>query len=69
MDTESVVAQIDAEIAKLQQARAALLDTGTTTKVKTAKAKPAKRRKMSAAGRKAIADAQRARWAKVKEKK
>ena len=32
-------------------------------------AKPAKRRRMSAAGRKAISDAAKARWAKVKAAK
>lgn len=34
-----------------------------------AAAKPAKRRRMSAAGRKAISDAAKARWAKVKATK
>lgn len=65
MDTASVLAQIDAEIAKLQQARAMLV--GTQSKV--AAPKKTGRRRLSAEARKRIADAQRARWAKVKAKK
>jgi hypothetical protein len=73
---ENVIGQIDDQIAKLQQARALL--TGNTaaparrgrpagSKNTTAGAK--KRRKMSAAGRKAIAEAQRKRWAVIKADK
>jgi hypothetical protein len=70
---ENVISQIDNQIAKLQQARA-LLTAGTTVTVprgrpagsKDTAAAPKKRRKMTAAGRKAIAEAQRRRWAVIK---
>lgn len=62
MDTASILAGIDAEIRKLEAARALL--KGTTTKEK----KPRSRRKLSAKARKAIADAQRKRWAAVRAK-
>jgi hypothetical protein len=71
---ENVISQIDEQIAKLQQARA-LLAGGATAPARvgslagTAKAAKAptskKRRKMTAAGRKAIAEAQRKRWAAI----
>jgi hypothetical protein len=69
---ENVISQIDEQIAKLQQARA-LLTGGATARAgggisagtgKAPKA-PKKRRKMTAAGRKAIAEAQRKRWAAI----
>jgi len=66
MDTASLVASIDAEIARLQQARAVL----TGGPGKTAKApKKAAKRKLSAEARNRIADAQRKRWAATKAKK
>jgi hypothetical protein len=73
---ENVISQIDDQIAKLQQARA-LLTGGTATPVrrgrpagsKNATVAPKKRRKMTAAGRKAIAEAQRKRWAAIKANK
>jgi hypothetical protein len=74
MATDSILAQIDSEIARLQQARKLLADLGITTKsagrkaVKTATAKPAKKRKISAEGRKRIAEAQRKRWAAERAK-
>jgi hypothetical protein len=79
MNTEQIIEQIDAEIVKLQQAKALL--TGTEAKPKVTRGpgrpksdiskrilsvKPA-RRKLSAEGKTRIAAAQKARWAKVKK--
>jgi hypothetical protein len=74
MDIREIVAQIDAEIAKLQQARALLAGTkGATTgrgRPRGSKsidpatpAKKVKKRKLSPEGRKRIADAMKKRWA------
>ena len=72
MDTSEIIQTIDAEIARLEKARA-LLDGHVSAPAKrgrpvsskvTATAKP--RRKMSAEGRARIAAAQKARWAKAK---
>jgi hypothetical protein len=78
MSIESILAQIDAEIATLKHARSLLADSGKiTTKVtkqKAAKApakakgKSRKRRVLSPEARKRIADAQRKRWAAQKAK-
>jgi hypothetical protein len=75
MAIEKILADIDAEIARLTQARALLATLGSPattseTKAKKApvKAKPAKKRFLSAEARKKIADAQRRRWAKQKAK-
>ena len=65
MTTDKILASIDSEIARLTQVRA-LLSTNET-KNTTASAPVRKRRKMSAAGRKKIADAQRKRWAALKK--
>jgi hypothetical protein len=73
MDTTSIIQSIDAEIARLQQARALLI--GQTVPAKRgrpfgSKATPAAKPvywKMSPEGRERIAAAQRARWAKVKK--
>ena len=67
MDTNEIIAEIDAEIRRLQIAKA-LLDGSPTTSKPGAKPSPKKpgRRKMSAAGRARIAAAQKARWAKAK---
>jgi hypothetical protein len=73
MDTTEIIQTIDAEIARLKQARALL--NGHTTPAKhgppisstaTTTTNPP-RRKMSAEGRARIAAAQRARWAKAKK--
>jgi hypothetical protein len=75
MSIESIVSQIDAEIARLTQVRSLLASTGsfsakpTTTKLKSTAAKPRKKRVLSAEARKRIADAQRKRWAAQKAKK
>jgi len=75
MAIDSILAQIDEEIAKLTQIRE-LLSSGFTTqkagglKVKKAQdtAKTKKRRTLSPEARKRIADAQRRRWAAQKAK-
>jgi hypothetical protein len=60
MTLEQILASIDSEIAQLTQARA-LLSTDGTKKAATPVVR--KKRKMSAAARKRIGDAQRKRWA------
>ncbi len=75
MNLNEIVAQIDAEISKLTQAKQALLGVATKSGPGRPRAEVAavasspkpKRRKMSAAGRARIAAAQKARWAKVKK--
>jgi len=63
------MAEIDAEIERLQNARGLLSSLDGAVKKAPAPAKKvAKRRKLSAKARKAIADAQIKRWAKVKAK-
>lgn len=67
MTIDTIIASIDFEIARLKQVRALLSTDGTK---KTATATPVrKRRKLSPASRKKIADAQKARWAKQKATK
>lgn len=74
MVIESILAQIDAEIARLTQVRSLLADSGkVSTKVTERKAKKPtatsrKKRVLSAEARKRIADAQRKRWAAQKAK-
>jgi len=76
MAIESILAQIDEEIAKLTQIRTLLASSGITAKKvaapKAAKApaktKGKKRRVLSPEARKRIADAQRKRWAAQKAK-
>jgi len=74
MTVDSILAQIDAEIARLTQVRSLLADSGkvvtTVTERKTKKApvKSRKKRVLSAEARKRIADAQRKRWAAQKAK-
>jgi hypothetical protein len=63
MTLENILASIDSEIAQLKQTRALLSSDGTK---KTATPATPKKRKMSAAARKRIGDAQRKRWAKQK---
>jgi hypothetical protein len=66
MDTNAVLALIDKEIAHLRQARAILM-ADDSKQIKAGKG--IVRRKLSAAARKRIADAQKKRWAAVKAKK
>lgn len=75
MAIENILAQIDSEISRLTQARALLANLGTATAASgrkaakvAAKAKPRKKRVLSADARKRIADAQRKRWAAVRAK-
>jgi hypothetical protein len=73
MTIDSILAQLDSEIARLTQVRALLASSAkTTTKFALPKAgKTATRRKkrvLSADARKRIADAQRKRWAAQKAK-
>jgi hypothetical protein len=77
MDVSKIVAEIDAKIASLQQARAVLVDLDETSAASTPRrgrpkgsaakkvaAKPAKRkRNLSPEGRKRIAEAMKRRWA------
>jgi hypothetical protein len=73
---EHILNAIDEELARLRQARAILLESGTvhagktaTTLSSSAPQKTKARRKLSAKARHAIAEAQRKRWAKVKSQK
>jgi hypothetical protein len=75
MAIENILVEIDAEIARLKQARALLATLGTAAptagrkaKKAPAKAKTRKKRVLSAEARKKIADAQHRRWAKQKAK-
>lgn len=73
MTIDSILAQLDSEIARLTQVRALLASSAkSTTKLSLSKVgKVAKRRKkrvLSADARKRIADAQRKRWAAQKAK-
>jgi len=61
MSRESIIAEIRAEVTKLNH----ILDL-LGSSVKGHKPTKAKRRKISAAGRRRIAAAQRARWAKIR---
>ena len=63
MTMDKILASIDSEIAQLKRARALL--SGDVTKKTDTPATP-NRRRMSAAARKRIGDAQRKRWAKQK---
>jgi hypothetical protein len=76
MSIDSILAQIDAEIATLTHARSLLASTGKVTRQITkrkskkakAKGKARKKRVLSPEARKRIADAQRKRWAAQKAK-
>lgn len=65
MTTNKILAALDAEINRLQQVRKLLASAGTQTSETKPVAKK-RRPKLSAAARKRIGDAQRARWAKQK---
>ena len=70
---DQILKAIDEEIARLRQARAILANSSTPAGRKpaapAATPKAGTRRKLSAKARRAIADAQRRRWAKVKSQK
>jgi hypothetical protein len=73
MNTAEIISQIDAEISRLQQAKALL----TETPLKRGRGRPkaadqpvatvSKKRRLSAKGRAAISAAMKARWAKRKK--
>jgi len=73
MDVKKIVAEIDGEIARLQQARAALIGIGGVSTGKrrgrpkgstnAPKSGKRKKRNLSPEGRKRIADAMKRRWA------
>jgi hypothetical protein len=74
MSLDNLLATIDAEITRLQQARALLAGTSTAPSRRKAASKPsapkkkaAPKRTMSAEARKRIGDAQRKRWAAQKK--
>ena len=68
MSLKDVLSAIDAEIARVEQARALLTETGTGRRGMKPAAKPVKaKRTLSAAARKRIAAAQRKRWAAVRK--
>jgi hypothetical protein len=83
MAIDSILAQVDLEIARLTQIRSLLANTGKVTAsvvaapktkntpakaAKATKAKTKKKRVLSPEARKRIADAQRKRWAAQKAK-
>lgn len=75
MAIENILSEIDAEIARLQRARALLatLDGASTKAAHSPKKTPAatkgrKRRPLSAEARKRISEAQQRRWAKQRAK-
>lgn len=76
MEVSRIIAEIDAQISKLQQARALLAGTTTTTAARAGRGRPKgsknaasaaptapRKRKLSPEGRKRIADAMKKRWA------
>ena len=80
MDVAGIVAELDAEIDRLQQVRAALAGVNTATVVEPKRGRPkgsgtkasstktaGKKRQLSPEGRKAIADAMKRRWAERKK--
>jgi len=71
MSVEGVIAEIDIQIDRLQQARELLTETiirkGPGRPRATSEPAVQKKRTMSAAGRARIAAAQKARWAKSKK--
>lgn len=71
MNTHEFITILDTEIARLQQVRVLLTSSSISKRrgrppASAASLKPVKRRTISAAGRKRIAEAQRKRWAAQK---
>lgn len=71
MNTNEIITALDAEIARLQQVRVLLASSSAAKRrgrppASNASLKPVKKRTMSPAGRKRIAEAQRLRWAAQK---
>jgi hypothetical protein len=69
MDIQTIVRNIDQEIARLQSAKSLLTQSGTTTRKAGITATTAATRVLSPEARKRIADAQKARWKKFKAAK
>ena len=71
MPIETLIAQIDAEIASLQRARALIAGTAAATPAKRGPGRPKgtgkKKRNLSPEGRARIAEAVRRRWAAQKK--
>jgi hypothetical protein len=73
MNTAEIISQIDAEISRLQGARALLTETplkrgpGRPKVTESSVARTPKKRHLSAKGRAAISAAMKARWAKRKK--
>ena len=74
MEIKAILAEIDAEISRLQQAKTLLSDTpekrkpGRPASKSVTTAAAPKKRQISAEGRARIAAAQKARWAAAKKK-
>jgi hypothetical protein len=69
MKLDSILAELDGEIARLQQARALLSDAPAKRgpgRPPTSDAAPKKRRNLTPEGRARIAEAVKRRWAKAK---
>lgn len=74
MDTKTILSDLRAELDRINQAIAALeslnnIGAHTEAAYKAAKSAPKSRRHMSAAGRKRISEAAKARWAERRNKK
>ena len=70
MTENDILSSIDSEIARLQQARNLLTNSGTSTRSKKSATKPVKtKRKLSPEARERIVAAQRKRWAAQKRAK
>ena len=65
MNLEQIIESLDAQIARLQKARALLSGTGSGS-VGAGRGRRRGSRQMSAEARKRISDAQKKRWAKVR---
>ena len=74
MEVNRIIAEIDAQILKLQQARALLSDASSSIRSGPGRPKgttntPKRKRKLSPEGRKRIADAMKKRWAERRKQK
>jgi hypothetical protein len=67
MEMKRILAEIDAEINKLQRVRAVLVGSKSGRHAKSAIGPAAAKRQLSPEARARIAAAQRARWAKAKK--
>ena len=67
MEVDEILAQIDAEIAQLQSARALLVGNAKPAVAKAVKKAGRKKRVLSPEGRKRIADAVKRRWAEQRK--